>query len=69
MLIVKRHGDEGCSRNDVASASKKTARTLRPHIEWLIRNGQLVESLKTSRGGHPLLVVNPDPDQLRWDLS
>ena len=69
MLIVKKHGDDGCSRNDLVSASKKTARTLRPHIEWLIRNGQLVESVKTSRGGHPLLVVNPDPDQLRWDLS
>lgn len=68
MEFVKRHGDDGCSRRDIEDGTPGKVALTRQHVKWLVSHGQLVEHPTRQRVGHPLLIVNPDRDQLRWDL-
>jgi hypothetical protein len=68
MSFVKRQGDDGCSKADIEDALPGKVTLTREHVKWLIAHGQLVDHPTRRRNGHPVFIVNPDHDQLRWDL-
>lgn len=61
-------GSGGCSRREIATAMGVKQDTNRPHIDYLVKRRILIEDPTKTRAGHPLLVVNSDPDQELWDL-
>ena len=69
MGAFRQYGRDGAYRSEVAAYLNTKASTIKDTIDWLVSHGQLVPSTTKASKGNVALVVNPDPDQIRWDLS
>lgn len=69
MVVVQGHNG-GCRRQDIYTAcgDSKAKKGTKEHVDWLLSHGQLVE-VRRAGNQHPFIEVNPDPDQLIWDMS
>lgn len=68
MVVVQGHNG-GCRRQDIYTAcgDSKAKKGTKEHVDWLLSHGQLVE-VRRAGNQHPFIEVNPDPDQLIWDM-
>lgn len=69
LAVVAGHNG-GCRRQDIYTAvgDSKARKGTKEHVDWLLNRGQLIQVDRIGNQ-HPLIEVNPDPDQLIWDLA
>lgn len=69
LAVVAGHNG-GCRRQDIYTAvgDSKARKGTKEHVDWLLNRGQLIQVDRIGNQ-HPFIEVNPDPDQLIWDLA
>jgi hypothetical protein len=68
MRVIASHGDNGAFRKNIADGMGKKPERVKEHIDWLISHGQILAEGRVLNGNRAF-IINPDPDQLMWDLQ